>query len=123
MILDITSKRLGNDVAILEMSGRIMRGPESEQIEELVADLMREKQSKVIFDLARVKHIDSTGVGILVMCSGKLNDAGGELRLAGATGMVERTLRLTRLNCIVPTFASLAEATAGLTSTAKAPAV
>ena len=67
MILEIVQKRLGSDVAILEMSGRILRGRDSEQIEELVGELMREKQTKIIFDLARVKHIDSTGVGILVM--------------------------------------------------------
>ncbi|MGZ4821615.1 MAG: STAS domain-containing protein [Terriglobales bacterium] len=120
MILEITKKPMSNDVVVLEMVGRITLGRDCEQIEQQVNELIREKQTKVIFELSRVKHMDSTGIGILVLCSGKLKDAGGELRLAGATGVVEQTLRLTRMNRIVPTFATVAEATAGFAKAARA---
>jgi anti-sigma B factor antagonist len=120
MILEITRKPAANDVVILEMAGRITLGRDCQQIEQQVEDLLREKQTKVIFDLSRVKHMDSTGIGILVMCSGKLKDAGGDLRLAGATGVVDQTLKLVRMNSIVPTFASVAEATAGFADAARA---
>jgi anti-sigma B factor antagonist len=112
MILEIARKPTAHDVVILELAGRITLGRDSQQIEQQVEDLLLEKQTKVIFDLSQIKHMDSTGIGILVMCSWKLKDAGGELRLAGATGVVGRTLKLTRMNSIVPTFASVAEATA-----------
>jgi anti-sigma B factor antagonist len=118
MIMEITKRPVGNDVVVLEMAGRIALGRDCEQIEQQVKELMREKHPKVVFDLSRVKHMDSTGIGILVSCSGKLKDAGGELRLAGATGVVEQALRLTRMNRIVPTFATVAEATAGFASEA-----
>ena len=118
MILEITRKPVGSEVVVLEMAGRITLGPDCELIEQQVNELIREKQTKVIFDLARVKHMDSTGIGILVMCAGKLKEAGGELRLAGATGVVEQTLKLTRMNRIVATFATVAEATAGSASKA-----
>jgi ABC-type transporter Mla MlaB component len=36
----------------------------------------------VIFDLAEVRFLDSTGVGILMMCQAKLKKAGGALRVA-----------------------------------------
>jgi anti-sigma B factor antagonist len=119
MILEIATKPAANGVVILEMTGRITLAGDSQQIEQQVEELLRTKQTKIIFDLSRVKHMDSTGIGILVMCSGKLKDAGGELRLAGATGVVDQTLKLTRINTIVPTFASVAEATAGFVSAAK----
>ena len=36
---------------------------------------MREKQKKIIFDLAAVTHIDSTGIGIIMMSAGQLKEA------------------------------------------------
>jgi anti-sigma B factor antagonist len=118
MILEITRRRAANDVVILEMAGRIALGQDCLQIVQQVENLLREKQTKIIFDLSQVKHMDSTGIRILVMCSGKLKDAGGALRLAGATGVVDKTLKLMRMNSIVPTFGSVAEATAGFANAA-----
>jgi anti-sigma B factor antagonist len=112
MILEIAKKAVGN-IVVLEMTGRITLGRDCQQIEADVDALVRGKQTRIVFDLAKVKYMDSSGVGIMVMCSGKAREAGGELRLAGATGVVEQTLKLTRASVIVPTFATLAEALAG----------
>jgi anti-sigma B factor antagonist len=112
MILEITKKAVGN-IVVLEMAGRITLGRDCQQIESDVDELLRGKQARIVFDLSRVKYMDSSGVGIMVMCSGKVREAGGELRIAGATGVVEQTLLLTRTSVIVPTFATLAEALAG----------
>jgi anti-sigma B factor antagonist len=112
MILEIAKKAVG-DVVVLEMTGRITLGRDCQQIETDVDELLRGKQARIVFDLSKVKYMDSSGVGIMVMCSGKVREAGGELRIAGATGVVEQTLKLTRTTVIVPTFATLAEALAG----------
>jgi len=112
MILEIQKKTIHGFV-VLEMSGRITLGRDCQQIELDVDELVRTKQTKVVFDLSKIKYMDSSGVGIMVMCSGKLKAAGGELRLAGATGVVGQTLQLTRMDVIVPTFASVDEAIAG----------
>jgi anti-sigma B factor antagonist len=112
MILEIAKKAVG-DVVVLEMTGRITLGRDCQQIEADVDELVRGKQARIVFDLSKVKYMDSSGVGIMVMCAGKAREAGGELRIAGATGVVEQTLKLTRTAVIVPTFATLAEALAG----------
>jgi anti-sigma B factor antagonist len=111
MILEIQKKTVGNTV-VLEMSGRITLGRDCQQIESDVEELIRGKQTRIVFDLSKIKYMDSSGIGIMVMCSGKAKAAGGELRLAGATGVVEQTLKLTRMNAIVPTFATVEEALA-----------
>jgi anti-anti-sigma factor len=116
MILDI-QKKMG-DVVVLEMTGRITMA-DCPQIESDVAELVRAKQVRVIFDLSKLKYMDSSGIGTIVMCSGKLKAEGGELRLAGATGVVDQTLKLTRMNVIVPTYASMAEALSGFSQAAK----
>jgi anti-sigma B factor antagonist len=112
MILEIAKKTVG-DVVVMEMTGRITLGRDCQQIEYDVDQLLRSKQARIVFDLANVKYMDSSGVGIMVMCSSKVREAGGELRLAGATGVVGQTLQLTRTSTIVPTFATVTEALAG----------
>jgi len=111
MILEIQKKTVGNFV-VLEMSGRITLGRDCQQIEADVDELIRNQQTRVVFDLAKIKYMDSSGVGIMVMSAGKLKAAGGELRLAGASGVVGQTLTLTRMDSIVRTFATVEEAIA-----------
>lgn len=101
MLLSIKKKAIEPDIAVLEMAGRITLGRDCQEVEWRLEDLLKENRRKVIFDLTSVNHIDSTGVGILVMCSGRLHQNGGQLRLAGATGMVEQVLKLTKVNQIV----------------------
>ncbi len=119
MILEIQRKDADGTV-LLELQGRITLGRDCQELEWMIDGLIREKRTRVIFDLSGVKYMDSSGVGILVMCSGKMKEAGGELRLAAATGVVDHTLKLTRMNLIVPTYATLAEAQAGFAASAQA---
>ena len=76
MILEIAKKAVGN-IVVLEMTGRITLGRDCQQIEADVDELVRGKQARIVFDLSKVKYMDSSGVGIMVMCSGKVKEAGG----------------------------------------------
>ncbi len=97
----IELKQIEPDIAVVEIGGRIVLGPECQQIEWLISDLLRDQKKKIVFDLSGVSHVDSTGVGILVVSSAKVKEAGGELRIAGARGLVEHTLRITNVARIV----------------------
>jgi|SRR5271169_3135593 len=113
MILNVQRKKVEPDIAVLEMSGRITMGSDSQKIEWGLAELLKENQKKVIFDLTGVTYLDSSGIGILMMCHAKLKKAGGTLRIAGAGGMVEETLELTSVNKIVRFYPTTAEAAEG----------
>ncbi len=112
MILTIGRKQIEPDVAVLEMNGRIVLGNDAKTIEWNLAELLKENQKKVVFDLAGVTLVDSTGVGIIVMCYAKLKKSGGVLRVAGVNGMVEDTLRLTSVDKSIEFYPSVAEAAA-----------
>src|SRR6266705_1450484 len=81
---------------VLGLAGRITLGLECQEVEWQVEDLLKEHEKKIIFDFSELKYLDSTGVGIIVMCSGKVKQAGGELRVAGAEGIVEETLKMNQ---------------------------
>jgi anti-sigma B factor antagonist len=112
MILNIERKQLPNDVVVFEMTGRIILGNNSRDVELNLSKALNENARKVIFDLTGVTLLDSTGVGIVVMCHAKLKKLGGELRVSGSSGMVDETLRMTSVDKIVRFFPSTAAAAA-----------
>lgn len=107
--LELHRKRIEPDIALVEIAGKIVFGPECHQVEWLVSELLRENERKIIFDISNVDRLDSTGVGIIVMCFAKVREAGGKLRVAGARGDVERVLKMTTMDN-VPLHGSTAEA-------------
>ena len=78
-----------------------------------LGEILAAQAKKIIFDLSGVTMLDSTGIGILVVCQGKINKAGGRLRIAGASGFVEDTLKITSVDKILELFPSVSEATVG----------
>ena len=113
MILTIERKQIPPDIDILEMNGRIILGNSSREVELKLAEILSEHAKKIIFDLSGVTILDSTGIGILVVCQGKINKAGGRLHIAGVSGFVEETLKVTSVDKLLQLLPSVAEAAAG----------
>jgi len=113
VILTIERKQIPPDVAVLELTGRIVLGNDSRDVELRIAELLRENAKKIVLDIQRITMLDSTGVGILVMCQGKVAKGGGQLHVAGATGVVEDILQTTNVGKLVPLFSTVAEAVNG----------
>ena len=116
MLLNIQKKRIEPDIMVLALEGKICLGNSAKELEWAVAELQKANEKKVIFDLTGVTMMDSTGIGIVAMCSGKMKKAGGELRVAGATGVVEDVLKLTHMESIVNLHATTEEAVASFSS-------
>lgn len=110
--MEIQTRNVDPDIVVLEITGRITMGRESKQLEWSTENLIREKKKKVVFDLSGVTHIDSTGVGIIVMSAGQLKQAGGALRVC-AQGRIEDVLKMTNVDKVVGLHATVAAASAG----------
>ena len=111
-MLEIQSKQMQPDIIVLELTGRITLGRQCKQLEWAVDNLVGEGQKKVILDFSGVTSLDSTGIGIIVMCAGKLKQAGGKLRVC-AQGHVEEVLRLTSVDKVVDLHPDVAAAAVG----------
>lgn len=110
MILQLHKTELAPDLCQVEFVGKLLMGNDSRQVEWSVSELLVAGVKKVIFDLAMLDAIDSTGVGIIVMCHARLQKAGGNLRIAGAQGIVLEALQMTHVDRLVPLFATSKEA-------------
>ena len=110
-MLTVEKRLVDSDVAVLSLAGRLTLGRDCQRVEWQVDDLLREGKLSVIFDLSGLSFIDSAGVGMVMMCFGKLKKSDGTLLVAGAKGYVENTLKMTRVNEVIQLFPSV-EATA-----------
>jgi anti-sigma B factor antagonist len=112
MILTIERKEIAPDVVALELTGRIILGNNSRDVELKLGEILHENIRKIIFDLKGITMLDSTGVGILVVSQAKIKKEGGELRIAGATGVVEDILKMTSVEKLVRLFPTVEAAAA-----------
>jgi anti-sigma B factor antagonist len=116
MLLQIDKKQIDPDITVLEFTGKISLGRESQRIESMVNELLSQKVSKLIFDLSHVDYIDSAGLGIMTYCYGAMKTAGGTFRLAGATGRVLKLFQFTHLDNHFPFYDSVEAACQDLAS-------
>ena len=100
MSLRIEHNEVKPGVELITLTGRVMLGAESAQIETLVQELLAQGRRQVIFDLSGVTHIDSTGIGRFISSLNKIRVAGGALRMAGASGQVRDAFHVTRLDTV-----------------------
>jgi anti-sigma B factor antagonist len=84
----------------VHITGRLALGRDCEDVESAVNELIRENRKRVVFDLSELNYVDSMGVGILVVCSGKLTRAGGELRMASLQPRIAELMKITKLDQI-----------------------
>ena len=117
-MLQIKQESVAPDVVVLRLSGRIAMGRPCQEIEALIDELLRQNLQKVVLDVSDVHRIDSSGFGVIVLGAGKFRKAGGELRVAGAKGIVVEIARTSHITRIVPFHPTVEEALAGLASRA-----
>jgi anti-sigma B factor antagonist len=108
MALDITES-VREEVAILTLKGRLTLG-ESNLVREKVAELAAAGRFKIVADLGAVDYIDSTGLGILVICFTSLKKQGGALKLVNPNKRNVELLLLTKLHTVFEVFNEVQDA-------------
>jgi anti-sigma B factor antagonist len=100
--------RLRGDVTVLDLSGRISVGealafgPGSGVVlGDVIGELAKKGQRKVLLNLKDVKYIDSSGIGDVVRSFTSLRRQGGQLKLLSPAPMVLEVLRITHLHKIL----------------------
>jgi anti-sigma B factor antagonist len=117
-MLQIRKESVAPDIVVLHLIGRVAMGRPCQEIEAHIDELIQQKAQKVVLNFSEVQRMDSTGFGTLVLCAGKFRKAGGDLRVAGAKGIVEEIAHTSNIPRIIPFYASLQEAVASFTAPA-----
>jgi len=100
------TRQVGN-VTILDVAGRIDIGVDlafgsgSTPLREIIRDCARRGQVNVILNLHDVSFIDSSGIGELVASVTTVRNQGGDLKVVNPSMIVQKLLRVTRLDPLV----------------------
>ncbi len=111
MLLQIEEKRIEPDITVVELVGKLALGRESQRIETIVDELLKDGSVRVILDMTGVDYIDSAGVGLVALSSGRLKEGGGKLVVVAPEGRVLTLLKMTQVTLIVTVCPTLAAAT------------
>ena len=99
--MDMTTvTRQVSGVTIVDIGGQIVLGKESAALRSLVSELLSHGHKKILFNLADVSYIDSSGLGYLVSAYTTVRNQGGELKLLNLTKNVHNVMQITKLYTI-----------------------
>lgn len=99
-----------NNVAVIELKGKLEGGPISSVISKHLHDLLEKGKKNVVIDLGNVSYISSSGLGILISGLASMKNGGGILKLANISNKVEGLLSITKLNQIFEKFDTVDQA-------------
>ena len=98
------------NAVVLELKGNVMGGPEAEKFGLQLHQLLDEGKKNVIIDLAGVKFMNSSGLGMLISGYTTMKNGGGTLKLANATEKINSLLIITKLISIFEHYNSVDDA-------------
>lgn len=97
-------------ITILELSGRVVLGDESNQLRTKIKDILGKGKTRLILDLADVSYIDSAGLGTLVAGYTSAQNQGASMKLANLTKKFREQLHITKLVTVFEVYETVADA-------------
>jgi anti-sigma B factor antagonist len=101
VIPNFRTRTIQPDVTVAEISGRLNLGNTLQSIESALHKLIDDGARKLVIDLAELTYIDSAGLGMLIECNGRIEQAGGSLCIAGAKGVVAASFAVAHIERIL----------------------
>ncbi len=99
-----------NEVVILNLSGKIMGGPDGTLMNDKLHELLDEEKKFVVIDLKEVSLMNSSGLGMLIGGLTTMRNNGGNLKLACVTNKIESLMTITKLNKLFESYETVDEA-------------
>ncbi len=98
------------EAVVIELKGNVMGGDDTKDFNELLHKLIDEGKKNIVVDLADVKFMNSSGLGMLIGGLTTMKKAEGNMKLAKVTEKIESLLIITKLITIFEFFETTEEA-------------
>lgn len=98
------SQREREGIAILDLKGRIVMGPEASHFRDTVIPIATAAGAKTILNMAEVAYVDSTGLGALVFVAGAVRRAETAVKLLATNARNLELLVTTKLETMFENF-------------------
>lgn len=100
--------------AVLVLTGNMTMGAQLQYLETVVDSLAKDGHKRIVIDMSGVSYIDSTALGTLVSCHGRVKKSGGEFRLAALCERVAKIIKIGGVESIFHIDPTRDAAVAGL---------
>lgn len=114
MALTVERNTHASGAEVVRLAGPMTLGREAQSFEWTIGEMVKAGQTRIVVDMTEVTYLDSSGVGILMGCHGKVADANGQFRVAGASERLRQVFRLTRVDSILVMDATPGDALAAI---------
>ena len=101
MIPGMKVRRVEPDIDVVELVGSLNLGNTLHWIETDLRRLIKEGSRKLVLDVSQLRYADSAGLGMFININGEIEQAGGQLRIAGASGMLAKSFTVTHLDRVL----------------------
>ncbi len=115
MPFETEQSTLDSGVLILALSGSMTMGNQLQRFEWMIRELAKQNQNRIVIDMSNVSYLDSSAIGVLVVCYGLVKDSGGQLRLAGLTSRVATVFKMSGVDGLLPSDQTRGEAVSAIT--------
>ena len=97
-------------VVILELSRKIMGGPDATLLNDKLHELIEAGKTHVVADLEKVNWMNSSGLGILIGGLTTMRNNAGDLKLASLTERIQSLLMITKLLTVFESYETIDKA-------------
>jgi anti-sigma B factor antagonist len=97
-------------VGIFTLSGNLIGEHDGMPLTDAFNEQMEMGVRHFVVDLTELKHINSSGLGVLITLLTKARKKDGELFLVNPSPYIRNLMLITKLNSIFQTFPTIAEA-------------
>lgn len=104
--------QLIGEIAVVYLTGKLQGGtPDSQEMKDAIQKLLDAGVKNFVLDLAAVKRMHSSGLGVLISMLTSIRNRGGDLKLAAINETMEGILAVTKLNSIFEAYHTVTAAT------------
>lgn len=100
MKLSIKDSSGADGVTVIALDGNVLGGPDATALNDTLHTLVEKGRKKILLDLSGVQTMNSSGLGMLLNALTTVRNAGGDLKLAGASKKIESLLVITKLSTV-----------------------
>jgi anti-sigma B factor antagonist len=98
-------------VTVVNCRGRLVSGAEADALLACIDELLP-VSSRILLHLGEIEYIDSGGLGLLVRCLTRVQNAAGQLSICALSPKVSDVLRITKLDSVLKPYYAEADAIA-----------
>ncbi len=97
-------ERQVRDITVLDLEGDITWGEGADTMRSSIKRLIEQGKCKILLNLAKVRYVDSDGLGKLIAVYTSLRNQGGQLKLLHVTKRLREILVITKLATVFDVF-------------------